>query len=106
MTGKDIYTTASGTDSFYNSALVDGWKTKGLIAVDFAGSAISTVTQVIGWAGTLGISDKFSSLLSVTGSMIKMNATAMTQASPHIWHFHNHLSEIDPPLAGFFAKRE
>lgn len=106
LTGKDIYTTASGTDSFYNSALVDGWKTKGLTAVDFAGSAISTVTQVIGWAGVQGISDKFSSLLSVTGSMIKMNATAMTQASPQIWHYHNHLSEIDTPLAGFFAMSE
>lgn len=103
---KDVPTTVCSGDSFYNAPLQDGWKTKDLNAMDFAGSSIRTVMQAVGWIGTLGLSSKLSSLVSVTGSMLKLDSSAMTQASPQLWRYHTHLAELDTPLAGFFAMSE
>lgn len=102
----DCITTATGSDTYYNASLQDGWKTKGLNVTDFTGSSIRTVMQAVGWVGAIHFVDKLSSLVSVTGSMLKLDASAMTQASPQLWRYHTHLAELDTPLAGFFAMSE
>lgn len=97
LTLKDIPTTSSSTDTYYNAPLQDGWKTKGLNAMDFSGSSIRTVMQAVGRVGAKSIASKLSSLVSVTGSMLKLDASAMTQASPQLWRYHTHLAELAPP---------
>ena len=103
---KDYVSTAGSSDAIYSGTLQDGWKTAGLTTLDFAGSAVTTVKQALGWLGALSFTSKLSSLVSVTGSMVKLNATSMTQSSPQIWNYNNHLIETNTPLAGFFAMSE
>lgn len=106
--GKEIASTCLGASFVYSDALVDGWKKYEYDATTVAGGSMTAVAKDVSSfiGGIAGVSSRFKNLFSITGSMIKMEPSAMTLSSSQLWNYQNHLAEVNTPLSGFVAMGE
>lgn len=106
--GKEIASTCLGASFVYSDALVDGWKKYEYDATTVAGGSMTAVAKdVCSFIGGIaGVPSRFKNLFSITGSMIKMESSAMTLSSSQLWNYQNHLAEVNTPLSGFVAMGE
>lgn len=105
----DISETGLGRDSVYVGALKDGWKTTGPNLSSISGSIVSGISTAFSWGlglSNLVSSEGFASLLSITGSMVKLEPTTLTLSGQNTTNYQSHLIEVNTPLAGFCAMAE
>lgn len=104
----DIADTSLGRDPVYAGGLQDCGKTTGPNLASFAGSAFASISKVIstalGAANVIG--GGMSSLLSITGSMVKLTPSSMSLSAETMNTYFSHLYEICNPVAGYLAMAE
>ena len=106
LSGVDAFS-ATGTSCIYRDALQNGYRVYGLSSADFAGnigSGVVKITQTLG--GIVSNLSSVKNLVSVTGSMVKMEPDTLTISSSDFLHYHATSDELNTPLGGFVAMGE